>query len=564
MPTQHSFKLAAASILLSLVFSSVALAEKSATAFSAPQTELTGEFVFKYLAGELAGQQGDLTLASQLFLDLAKSSKDSRLAERATKTAIYGKNFPTAIQAADLWAELDPASIEAQQATTQMLIGLGKLNEAKPHLQKLLEKEATRANGFLYLNSLLARHPDKNAVLALVQELAQPYPKLAESHFTMAHAAWTASQDGLALAELDIADQLRPGWEISALLRGQLLFKRSPEATLSFYHKFLDQTPKANDVRLNLVRLLMNQKRFDEAKIELSQLIKSANGNPDTFVAAGLLSFQAENYADSEKYFQQALKANYKDKDQIYLYLGQMAEKQKHEKQALDWYNKVQSGERYLDARIGVANILARSKNIDAAIKVLDEMEGLDTARQIVVIQAKAGLLAQDKRDQEAFDLLDKTVKNLPNTPELVYDYAMAAERVNQLDIAETQLRKIIQFKPDFIQAYNALGYSLADRNIKLEEAKKLIEIALALSPNDHFILDSMGWVQYRLGNLQQSVEYLRQAYNQQADPEIAAHLGEVLWQQGKHDEATKTWDTALQEHPGNEVLMNTKKKFKP
>jgi len=258
------------------------------------------------------------------------------------------------------------------------------------------------------------------------------------------------------------------------------------------------------------------------------------------------------------------LKAEYKDKDQIYLYLGQIAEKQKHEKQALDWYKQVQPGERYVDARIGIANIVARSKDVDAALSVLDELEGLDAARQVLLIQAKASLLAQNKRDKEAFDLLDNTVKNLPNTPELVYDFAMAAERVNQLDIAEAQLRKIIQFKPDFIQAYNALGYSLADRNIKLGEAKKMIEIALALSPNDHFILDSMGWVQYRLGNMEQALDYLRQAYGQQADPEIAAHLGEVLWQHGEHDEAIQVWDAALREFPENEVLLHTKKKFKP
>jgi len=155
-------------------------------------------------------------------------------------------------------------------------------------------------------------------------------------------------------------------------------------------------------------------------------------------------------------------------------------------------------------------------------------------------------------------------MNTLPNTPELVYDHAMAAERLQRLDVMEKELRRLIQIKPDFAQAYNALGYSLADHNMRLDEARGLIEKALTLSPNDYFILDSMGWVQYRLGKLDKAADYLRRAYTVQTDPEIAAHLGEVLWQQGKHDEAVKTWEEALREHPDNESLLNTTKKFKP
>ncbi|MEZ0316210.1 MAG: tetratricopeptide repeat protein, partial [Methylophilaceae bacterium] len=149
------------------------------------------------------------------------------------------------------------------------------------------------------------------------------------------------------------------------------------------------------------------------------------------------------------------------------------------------------------------------------------------------------------------------------NTPDIIYDFAMAAERVGQIEVSERELRKVILIKPDFAQAYNALGYSLADRNQKLDEANKLIEKALYLSPNDHYILDSMGWVKYRLGKLDQAADYLQRAYSTQSDPEIAAHLGEVLWQQGKHDEAQQTWEDALRAYPDNEVLINTSKKFK-
>lgn len=563
MPIRQTLKLAVASALLSLAISATAQAESDSAKPKALQTELTSDFVFKYLVGEIAGQRGDLGLASNLFLNLAKSSRDPRLAERAAKVAVYGNNAKTAVQAANLWAELDPTSVEAQQATTEMLLSTGNLVDAKPHLKKLLAKEETRANGFLYLNNLFAQQADKKAVLKLVQELAKPYPKLPEAHFTIAHAAWAAGNDKLAISEVNVADKLRPGWEMNAILQGQVMLGQSPDAALDFYRNFLSQHPEANEVRLNLARVLVNQKRLDEAKPEFVKLAQASKGNPEILVVVGLLSFQAGDYTEAEQYFQQVLATDFRDKDQIYLYLGQVAEKQKKDDQALTWYNKIQLGERYLDAKLNVAYVLARTQGTDNAIKMLDDLSDLNNEQMVLVIQTQANLLVQAKRHQEAYDLLDKAVKNLPNTPGIIYDYAMAAEKLDYLDVVERELRKLIQIKPDFAQAYNALGYSLADHNIKLNEARTLIEKALALSPNDHFILDSMGWVQYRLGKLDKAIDYLRRAYTAQTDPEIAAHLGEVLWQQGKRDEALQIWGEALRAHPDNEVLQSTSKKFK-
>jgi len=563
MPIRQRLKLAVTTTLLSLTICAVAQAEDDSVEPKTLQTELDSNFIFKYLVGEIAGQRGDIGLASNLFLNLAKSSRDPRLAERAAKTAVYANNAKTAVQAANLWAELDPSSIEAQQATTEMLVSAGNLNDAKPHLKKLLVEEETRANGFLYLNNLFARQKDKKAVLKLVRELAKPYPDLPEAHFTTAHAAWAAGNDKLAISEANAADLLRPGWELNAILQGQVLFGQSPDAALAFYRNFLSQYPEANEVRLNLARTLVNQKRFSEAKPEFVHLTQASKGNPEILVVVGFLSFQAGDYTEAEQYFQQVLITDFKDKDQIYLYLGQVAEKQKKDDRALVWYNKIQAGERYLDAKLGIAYVVSRTQGADSAIKMLDDLADLTSDQLALVVQTQANLLTQAKRHQEAYELLDKAVKNLPSMPGIIYDYAMAAEKLGHLDVVERELRKLIQIKPDFAQAYNALGYSLADHNIKLEEAHTLIEKALALRPNDHFILDSMGWVQYRLGKLDKAIDYLRRAYNKQTDPEIAAHLGEVLWQQGKRDEALQIWEDALRDHPENEVLQSTSRKFK-
>lgn len=542
--------------------------DQNATDADGTDKSVQPEFIYRYLVGEVAGQRGDIGTSGAIFYDLARTERDARLAERAAKIAAYGNITNLAAPAIKLWAELDPDSSEAQQAMTEMLIATGKLEDTKPFLSKLLEKEETRGNGFLYLNTLLARSLDKDAVLNLIESLAAPYPKLAEAQFAVAQAAWSASKDDTALIAINKAEKLHPGWDIAALLKGQILFTKSPQAAIDYYYTFLKSHPDANEVRINLTKLLVNQKQFDAAKKEYPIIIQQAKNSPNKNVAdvtavVGLLSFQAGDYISAQNYFQEALVSGFKDIDQIHIYLGQTAEKLKQNKSAIEWYKKVALGPRHLEAQINMAQLVARTESPQKAIEILDELENLNTEQQIVVIKAQAAILSQAKQNQQAFDLLDAAVKNLPNTPELVYDYALAAERLQKFDLMETELRKAIIFKPDFAAAYNALGYSFADRNIKIDEAIVLIQKALELSPNDHYMLDSLGWAYYRKGDLDQAINYLQQAYNINADPEIAAHLGEVLWHKGRHDQAKKIWNDALVINPENEVLIATANKFK-
>jgi Flp pilus assembly protein TadD len=237
--------------------------------------------------------------------------------------------------------------------------------------------------------------------------------------------------------------------------------------------------------------MLIKQSRFNEAKPELVKLTKLANSNPEILVVVGLLFVQGNEFGEAEKYFLQALNSEIKNKDPIYLYLGQIAEKNKNDAEAINWYNKVpqppvnsavQQNDHYLDAKLSAANVISRSQGTDAAIKMLDDLENLNDAQLAQVITAQSNLLAQSKRFQDSYELLGKAVSNMPNANELIYEYAMAAERVKQFTVLETQLRLLIKIKPNFAQAYNALGYSFADRNVKLEEANKLIAKALGTS----------------------------------------------------------------------------------
>lgn len=562
MLTPSKLKVAIASALCLM---SVSLNALSVESDKKPTTKPmpSNEFVFKYLAGEIAGQRGETGLSSNIFLDLAKSTRDARIAERAAKTAVQANEPTIAVEAVSLWSELAPDSTEAQQASMQMLIAQGKLQEAKPFLQKLLAKEDTRTNGFMYLNSLFNRQPNKETVLALVQELAKPYPSLPEAHFSIALAAKVANQNDLAITETEQADRLKPGWETAAILKGQVLFAQSQPSALAFFKTHLAQYPSNNEVRLTYARLLVNLKQLDEAKTQFVILANNPNSNPEMLVVVALLSSQSEDYANAEKYFKQALDKKFKDPDQIYYYLGQLEERQKHYAEAKKYYEQVAGGNHGFEAKLAIGNIIGVTQNANSAMAYLDDLHDLTNEQLARVIQLEASLLNQEKRYQEAYDLLDKAHHNLPEMSDLAYDLAMSAERLGKIDVSEKLLRQLIETRPDFPQAFNALGYSLADRNIHIDEAYGYIEKALSLSPNDFYILDSMGWVKYRQGKFDQALEYLHRAYAAQSDPEVAAHITEVLWHQGKQDEAIKTLENALQLFPGNEVLLKASEKFK-
>ena len=552
--------------------SPTAWAEEAQTPSSSETARSNIEAMFRYLAAEVAGQRGELGISSRLFYDLAKATRDPRLAERAAKVALYSQIPGIAVEATKLWVELNPDSVEAQQASTQMNVITGNLGAAKPYLQKLLTKEETRAHGFLYLNNLFASQSNKQAVLQLVKELAAPYQSLPEARLTTSQAAFQAGDLALALNEVTAANQLRPHWEMGAIQQADILLSQSPTEAIVFYKNFLVDNPSANDARLNLARILIKQQRYKEAKPELAQLAKLADSNPEILVVVGLLSAQSDALADAENYFKQALETDIKGKNQIYMHLGQIAERNKNDSEAMKWYGMatppsketpVQQANLYVEAKISMANIIAKRNGADAAIALLDELRDLNDAQLAQVISAQSGFLVMAKRYQESYDLLAKAVANMPDMADLIYDHAMAAERVKKYAVMETQLRKLIKMKPQFAQAYNALGYSFADRNTKLDEANTLISKALALSPNDHFIMDSMGWLLYRQGKLDKAYEYLQAAYTAQADAEIASHLGEVLWKMNRQDEANQIWEDALKNNPDNEVLLSTIKKFK-
>ncbi|MEI6723432.1 MAG: tetratricopeptide repeat protein, partial [Betaproteobacteria bacterium] len=267
-------------------------------------------------------------------------------------------------------------------------------------------------------------------------------------------------------------------------------------------------------------------------------------------------------YDEGEAYLSKLLQTRFRDKNGVRFTLGQLAEEKKDLPAALKWYSQVESGEQFVPSRLRYAMVLSKQGKLAEAREYL---RSADAGEQQVQMQiAEAQLLRDANQNTEAFKVLAQALQAQPDQPDLLYDHALTAEKLERFDILESNLNKLIKLKPDHAHAYNALGYSFAERNVRLEEAKKLIEKAMLLAPEDLFIVDSMGWIYYRMGDYPRSIEYLRRAWNGRPDGEIGAHLGEVLWVSGERAEAERIWQEAVKNSPENDALQKTIKRFKP
>lgn len=526
---------------------------------SLPAQDLTGTMLYEFLLGEIAGQRGEPELAAQTYLALARRTRDPRVARRAMELAGAARMQSLALEAAMLWHDIEPQSTRALQTVTALLIGARRLDDAEPYLAKLLSAPDTSTpNAFLQLGRLLGRHPDHAAVLRVVRRLAQNYPDLPEARFAVAQSAYAAGEDAEALEAVRQAALMRPGWESAALFEAQVLQRKAPAEAAARLGAFLEKHPQSREARLGFARLLVVERRYPEARAQFERLLAAFPDNAEVIHAVGLLAFQLKDFAMAEANLKRLLTLEIRDPDSVRFTLGQVAEEQKDWARAIRWFEEIVAGDHYLPARLRIANAVFRQGRLGEAREYIRSIKVSENQQRVQLVVAEAQLLREANQHGDAFDLLGRALAEEPDQPELLYDIALTAEKLERFDVLEAQLRKLIQKRPEHAHAYNALGYSLADRNIRLGEARKLIEKALELSPEDAFIIDSMGWVLYRQGDIKGAVEYLERAYRARPDAEIGAHLGEVLWVRGSRDEATRIWDESLKAHPDNETLRRT------
>ena len=528
-----------------------------------PKQDLTPRILYELVLAEIAGARGQLGLAAEAYLDLARTTRDPRVARRAAEVALYARRYDMALEAARLWSDIEPNSPQPHQMVIGLLAATGRTDDLVADLaQQFAGAGKQTGDQLMELNRLLARYPDKQAARRLVDKLTEPYLSMAEAHFARAQAAHAAGDEAGAAADLDRAIALRPNWEQAVLARAQMTTDGAETARV--LSAFVAANPKAKDARLAYARSLVAEKRYTEARREFQTLLADHNDNGDVVYAVAVLSLQLNDMDEAETQLKRLVGMQHNESDSARVYLGQIAEERKRFDEALKWYGEVGTGSQYVPARMRMAHVFVRQEKLDEARRTLQETTAASPSERAQLLIAESQLLRDAGRNDDAYAVLVDGLAAHPDQPELLYEAGLLAERVGNFEVGEADLRRLIKLKPDYAHAYNALGYSLADRNQHLDEAQQLIDKALELAPDDPFILDSKGWVLFRRGDAIGAVDVLTKAFKLRADPEIAAHLGEVLWTMGRKDEARVTWGDAMKASPGNEVLVGTVKKFTP
>ncbi len=529
-----------------------------------PKIELTEDILFKILLAEIAGQRGKIDVAVENYLDLAKTTRDPAVVERATRIAIYARNNDAAYEAAMLWLELDPESPDAHQVLTVMTIRKGDIDQALHHLEIILQGSKGKFDQKLWMiANFLGREEDQIAVMQLMERLMVNHMVDADAMFAFANVSARMGNIDRAQDLLEQVLKIEPENNTAALTYIALLQKSgNASKALEWIETAIKDRNDDFNLRIVYARLLTEAKRFDDARRQFEILDVETPDNVDVLYALGLLYLQINKLDDAEQYFSQLSRLKKRVFDSNY-YLGRIAEERDELDKASDLYQGVHGGENYFDARIRLSLILAKQGEIEKALGNIRAIQKAKGTNRLILIQAEGEILTEEKRYQEAMDVFNKAIKEEAH-PDLLYSRAMLAEKMGRMDILEADLKAILDEDAENATALNALGYTLADRTNRFDEAYGYIKRAYEISPNDFYILDSMGWILYRLGRLDEAVDFLQKALALRNDPEIAAHLGEVFWVMGNRQAAKEIWETALEGTPTDDRLLEVIERFKP
>ena len=544
-------------------------AKKSTTAlqgsiFSHKGNGLTPEVLQYLMVAEIAGQRGKLGVAVANYLQAAKLSQDAAVAERASRIAIFARQDKAALEAGRIWVKLAPESAEAHQIIAAMLVRVGDIEGALKHFENVLSlSKKSEQKTFMLITSLLGKQRDKSIALDIMKRLIDKYPDSADAQYAYANLALLTKEYETANQAVDKALALKKGWNEAAVLKATILHRlgRDDEG-LVWLEKQLQQQPGNHKLRLYYARKLVDAKKYPLAYKEFSK-VYAANRSQTALYAMGLLANRMDKIELAEKHFVRLANST-EHKNEANFYLGQIKEKQKDFVKAIDWYSKVQTGVYAFESRLRIIILLGKQGKVSQAREQVRNIRVNKPEEQVRLYIAEGEVLRENKMYQEALELYTDGLNAIPDNLDLIYARALVYEKLNKIDEAISDLRHVVKLDPQNIQSLNALGYTLVDKTDKVYEGMEYIKQAYQLRPTDPAIIDSMGWAYYRLGKLDKAVTFLKRAFNLFNDPEVAAHLGEVLWMRGDKEEAQRIWKNSLRDTPKHDTLLNAIKRFMP
>lgn len=549
-------------LLLAATLLSPAVLADDQTPFISSESELQ----YNIMAGELAAQRREPLAAAQFFMKVLQQQPAAELAMRTTALALVGKDEKLALKAARIWATEAPDEAEAGNAVIRLALRNDEVAASRTSAEARIRSHSDGpAEGFRQVALLLSQEPGHKAEAGeIMDQLVAQWPKVPGAHYAKALLALRFGDLAAAEAAARASLELKANNPETLLLLTGVLVKRGdiPAADQAFSRAVKASNDPA-EMHAGYARLLLDAEHLPEARAEY---IKALDIKPDLLearYALGLLALEQEDLAAAEAQFKVLLK-NEKVQPAAAYYLGRIAETRKNYVEALGWYEQVTEGDLALDAVTRRAAVMGRTGEVDRARALLAQMREQMPSLATRFYLAEGEVLLEAGAGADAIKLYEGALSESPEDPDLLYGRSLVYERQKKYKEAEADLRAILKKHPEDGRAMNALGYMLTVRGQRLSEARALISRALELDPEDAAVIDSMGWVLYRQGKLRESLELLQKAFGKVKDPEIAAHLGEVLWRMGQKERAREIWEAALTRDPEHRVLKETIQRYAP
>ena len=531
-----------------------------------PGQVLSGDLLYDLLVGEFAGNTGDMALSVESYSRAAMKTTDARVAARAAYIAVYSERYEDALDLLERWHKLDPEDTDVQRMYAITYLKLGQPLAAATYIQGILD--TVEGNGHekaLAVKRLLAK--ESNTADGLVVLDALNKADTGNQHMLILQARYAAQLEKYdeALMLLDRVLEIDSTLADVHIIKARILAAQGKqEQAMALVALVLMEQPENDHLRLQYARMLVEQRQFNQAKGQFNLLLKNDPENADILLSLGLLNIETGDLEEAEQHLQHLVDIGQKQ-DIANYYLGRIAQNREEHKIAISYYLKVNSGDYVFDAKMRIAGLFARLGRVDEGLQQLEALAEKQTSWPLRVraYLAQGEILASKKRYAEGLEMYSRALQQKPDDADLLYARALMAEKVDRIDITEADLLKLLSAEPENANALNALGYTLADRTERLEEARDYIKRAAELVPDDPAILDSLGWVSYRLGNMQDALKWLGMAFERLEDAEIAAHYGEVLWKNNRREEAEKVWQIGLEKNAEHPVLLETMQRLK-
>jgi tetratricopeptide (TPR) repeat protein len=526
---------------------------------------LSEDLIYEYLLGSVAARRGEGETAASAMFRAAQLSENADITLQAFSLSMDAGLYEQALELSDLMGKIDPDGPPERRLTMrlQALIALEQEDGVFDTLVSLVEILPEGESELMtFVAQTLGRQSDPGRWIELMTRFADYFDSRPSAQIALAWFGYRTGEVAIAEEAMSRAMALRPGWEDAAMLKlSHLREQGDNEAASAYVIAFLEAFPDRSRLRLTYGRFLAEQNDNIAALAQFEKLLEYEPQNIDARYAAGVLSQNLADLPAARGHFEAILGAQ-PNEDRARLYLGQILSELGDTEAALDLLGEVADPELYFDAQIRIGFVLADAKRVDEALSHLSDLTPKSQDDQVRMYLAREQVLRESDQAEKALSLLNAALIDIPDHPDLLYSRGLVTALLDRIEDHERDMRRLIEMEPDNPHAYNALGYTLADKTDRLAEAQELIEKALALLPGDPFILDSLGWVHYRRGELEVALEYLQMAMEQQPDAEIAAHLGEVLWTLGQKDQAVLIWQDGQRNNPENAVLIETLRKF--